>query len=440
MLRQPHIFISFKSEEHHSAAALKVALEQGGFAVWWQEDIQCGREWHGDIDSALLSSGCVVVLWSPASIVSPWVRHEASQAVARGVYTPVRLVPMEIGSPFDRIQATDLFGWNGEPNHPGLLRLLGRADELIPQPLSPAERTIRSVRRNLLAIATSAIAVAAMGMLVYLSFGLEKQLAAQASIAQSIQRTLHPLSNIRVFAFLEIDADVPGVQAYLNRLQGAVPLSPEGILKRNASLPSGVLESRSSRDEVEELSIPYGSALWPADTASSWLGTVARYPELEISFSRSGHESQNEIDLSFFVGAHDPDGSEGQRNTAAIHWELKTGKLTVDFTDTSAQQYWRSNGEISSTLDLESSTIKIAIESIMYNALNDSAAIAGTQASRRGLRLNTIFLDVSGRSFMIRASALKSSVNAQGMRVYTGEFTQAVQKPTAPPSTPLVGQ
>src|SRR5262249_11404578 len=161
--------------------------------------------WHGDIDAAILSAGCVVVLWSPASITSPWVKHEASQAVARGVYAPVRLFPMEIGSPFDRIQATDLFGWNGELQHPGLLRLLNRADELIPKPLSRVELSIRFVRRNLVAMASSAIAVAAIGMLLYLSIGLERQLAAQASIAQSIQRTLHPLSDISVSAYLEIE-------------------------------------------------------------------------------------------------------------------------------------------------------------------------------------------------------------------------------------------
>src|SRR5215471_1095274 len=366
ILRQPHIFISFKTEERSSAAALKEALEQGGFSVWWQESIQCGREWHGDIDTALLSAGCVVVLWSPASIASPWVRHEASQAVARGVYTPVRLVPMEIGSPFDRIQATDLFGWNGESRHPGLLRLLNRADQLIPQPLSRLERSIRLVRTNLLAIASSAIAVAAIGMLLYLSFGLEKQLVAQASIAQSIERTLHPLSNLRTNAFLEIDSGVPGVKEYLDQLRSAISLAPEGTLKHNANLPTDVHIGRSTDAEIEELSIPFGSSLWPSDTASSWLNTVAQYVELEISFSRKDGQSQSEADLSFSVGSYDPDGSEGQHNTGTIGWEIKTARLTINFSDTSAQQYWHSNGEILSIPDLERSIIKIEIKSIVY--------------------------------------------------------------------------
>jgi hypothetical protein len=425
MLRQPHIFISFKTEERASAAAIKAALEQGGFSVWWQENIQCGREWHGDIDTALLSAGCVVVLWSPASIASPWVRHEASQAVARGVYTPVRLVPMEIGSPFDRIQATDIFGWNGEPRHPGLLRLLHRADELIPRPLSRIQRSIRFVRTNLVAVVSSAIAVAAIGMLLYLSFGLERQLAVQAAIAQSIQRTLHPLSNLQIDAFLELEPSVPGVQEYLNRLRSAVSFSPEGTLTPGVTLPADVYVSGRMDEKIEEISIPYGSQLWPGDTVSSWLDTVAQYVELQVSFSRKG--GQSEEDLSFSVGAFDPDGSEGQHNTAIIGWEIKTGRLTVKFTDIAAQQSWRSNGEILSIPDLERSVIKIEIESIVYNKGDNDASMAAIKASRGGLKLNTLFFDVSGRSYMIRASDLKNTVNAEGLRVYTGEFAQVAR-------------
>ena len=78
--------------------------------MWWQQSIQSAG--NGIVISIQPPSpwNASLSLWSPASIVSPWVRHEASQAVARGIYTFVRLVPMAIGSPFDRLQATDLFG------------------------------------------------------------------------------------------------------------------------------------------------------------------------------------------------------------------------------------------------------------------------------------------------------------------------------------------
>jgi TIR domain len=116
-----HVFLSFKTEEKDFAEQLKSALDQKGYVVWWQEEIQCGEEWHGEIDKAVSDAAAIVVLWSKKSILSPWVRHEASQAIVRGVYTPVRIEPMTIGSPYDRIQATDLFDWHGESSHPGLI-------------------------------------------------------------------------------------------------------------------------------------------------------------------------------------------------------------------------------------------------------------------------------------------------------------------------------
>src|SRR5262249_28374690 len=155
-------------------------------------------------------AGCVIVLWSPESIKSQWVKHEASQAIARGVYTPVRLEPMEIGSPFDRIQATDLFGWSGEPGDPGLLRLLRRGDELIPKPLSRIERASRFVRRNFVALASSIVAAAAIGILIQLSFGLDKQLVA-------MERALNPLLNLRIQARLVLDPNVQDVTTYIGR-------------------------------------------------------------------------------------------------------------------------------------------------------------------------------------------------------------------------------
>lgn len=422
-LRQPHIFISFKTEERKSAAALKEILEAGGFSVWWQESIQCGREWHGDIDSAILSSGCIVVLWSPASVESPWVRHEASQAVARGVYTPVRLVPMVIGSPFDRIQATDLFGWEGESNHPGLLRLLARANQLIPPILAPHQRLLRYIAANRMAFITAAVAIVSIGMLVRLSIGLETQLAEQASIAQSIQRTLQPLSDFRVTAYLTVEPTTPGVAEYLARLRKLIPIPENGILPDGTPLPRGVsMSSGGASGGIAALRIQFGSELWPVDTTDSWLDTVSQYAELRIGFSRTKSTTSARPDLAFYVGGHDPDGSDGQRNTSSVIWELATNKLELSFHDVASKESWDSSGEVVAVPDLETCMIRIEIDSTMYRSLNDAAAMAGTEASRRSLKLSTIFLDISGRRMMIVASAMQSTTGTKGMPAYVGEF------------------
>lgn len=65
-------------------------------------------------------------------MTSEWVKHEASQAIARRGYAPARLSAMKISSPFDRIQATDLIDWDGSDSHAGFMNLLRRIDELLP--------------------------------------------------------------------------------------------------------------------------------------------------------------------------------------------------------------------------------------------------------------------------------------------------------------------
>jgi hypothetical protein len=430
--REPHIFISFKTEERAAAVLLKDALEAGGFSVWWQENIQCGREWHGDIDAALLSAGCIVVLWSPAAIGSPWVRHEASQAVARGVYTPVRLAPMDIGSPFDRIQATDLFNWKGEPHHPGLVRLLARANELIPQPPEPYERVTRFLARNKAGIAASAIGVAAIGMLIRLSFGLEAQLSAQSDIAQSIQRTLHPLPDIRVSAYVDIDPAIPGVQDYLARLRQAIAVSAEGHLSEGKILPRGVHASRTSASgAIEALSISPASGLWPVDTATSWLGALTRFMELNIAFSlqRDRATDPQTADLSFAVGSYDPDGSEGQRlDGHSIEWDVAAGKLSLNFSDVASKPSWHATGEIASVPDLDKAVLFIEIGSTVYASLQDTNAIEGTKASRRKLALSRVFLDYAGRRVMIRSADLRTTTGRMGMPAYVGDFATVAKR------------
>lgn len=128
------VFISFKTEEKHHALIFKEALEKVGYLVWWQIDLQCGHEWHGEIDKALNDAGAIIVLWSPASHKSPWVRHEASQAMAMNRYAPVRIEVFNIDNPYNRIQATDINDWKGEINHPGFQNLLTRLNELMPPP------------------------------------------------------------------------------------------------------------------------------------------------------------------------------------------------------------------------------------------------------------------------------------------------------------------
>jgi len=163
------VFISYKREEAAAARRLREALVQEGFTVWWDEDLQCGQAWAEEIDAAVRKAACIIVLWSARAVASPWVRHEASQAIARDVYAPCRIELVQLGSPYDRIQATDLIEWDGDRAQAGFSNLLSRVNTLVPAPVSLPRRIGQRLRANLAmsvaSLVASGIAVAALWLL-----------------------------------------------------------------------------------------------------------------------------------------------------------------------------------------------------------------------------------------------------------------------------------
>ena len=193
MKSDSHIFISFKTEEQEIASKLKDALIYAGYEVWWQKEIQCGQEWHGEIDKALMEAGAVVVLWSESSLKSEWVKHEASQAIARDIYAPVRIEVVGIESPFNRIQATDLYYWNGEQNAPGFQNLLLRLSQLMPPPVPIYKRVSKFLRAQIVAIVLFIITAVALFLLISQSSLLSDQAEAQKELEKLLQKTSNNL-------------------------------------------------------------------------------------------------------------------------------------------------------------------------------------------------------------------------------------------------------
>jgi hypothetical protein len=73
------IFISYASEDRNKAEELAETLSTHGWSVWWDRKIPLGKSYDEVIEKALGESKCVIVLWSAVSVVSEWVRNEASE-------------------------------------------------------------------------------------------------------------------------------------------------------------------------------------------------------------------------------------------------------------------------------------------------------------------------------------------------------------------------
>ena len=108
------IFISYKREERDIAEALAAALESHGWSIWWDLNLIAGERFNEVIERALMDAKCVVVLWSPRSIRSTFVRDEAYLALQLKSILPVIIEPVEIPFRFKNIHTLDITAWRRE--------------------------------------------------------------------------------------------------------------------------------------------------------------------------------------------------------------------------------------------------------------------------------------------------------------------------------------
>lgn len=127
-----HIFISYAAEDRDLARRLADALVAHGHSVWWDRLIAGGALWGPAIDRALADAWAVIVLWSPASVRSDFVRAEARHAADRGVLVPARLEACEPPMPFGEYQTIDLAEWRTD------------VSPLAPPPLLDALQVVRT--------------------------------------------------------------------------------------------------------------------------------------------------------------------------------------------------------------------------------------------------------------------------------------------------------
>src|SRR6185437_2219270 len=114
------VFVSYKAEDRRRVQPLFEAVEADGLTVWWDAQIGGGDEWRAAIEQQLASAKCVLVLWSKRSTAPEgrFVRDEASRAMERGVYLPVRIDNVRLPLGFGETQALALTGWKGGRSDP----------------------------------------------------------------------------------------------------------------------------------------------------------------------------------------------------------------------------------------------------------------------------------------------------------------------------------
>ncbi|HET7162212.1 MAG TPA: TIR domain-containing protein [Rhodanobacteraceae bacterium] len=109
------VFVSYARADKARVAPLVAAIEAKGWSVWWDPAIVPGREFDDEIEAEINAAKAVLVVWTPTSVASRWVRGEARDAADRNVLVPVRFdnahLPMDVRA----IHTTDLDDWGENP-------------------------------------------------------------------------------------------------------------------------------------------------------------------------------------------------------------------------------------------------------------------------------------------------------------------------------------
>ncbi len=136
------IFISYATKDRPRAEQLARALEARGWSVFWDRTIPVSQTWPETIGQELDNAGCVVVLWSKASIESAWVREEADDAKRRHILVPALIENVRIPIGFRSIQAADVVDWDGTEATPEFLKLVVAISSLAGTKIKP-EKQVR---------------------------------------------------------------------------------------------------------------------------------------------------------------------------------------------------------------------------------------------------------------------------------------------------------
>ena len=108
------IFLSYSSNDRERVLPLVRALQEDGYTVWWDREIRPGPSFDREIEREITDAGCIVVVWSQASVDSEWVRAEVEEGARRGLLVPVMIDDVLPPLAHRRRQAANLTDWDGD--------------------------------------------------------------------------------------------------------------------------------------------------------------------------------------------------------------------------------------------------------------------------------------------------------------------------------------
>ena len=135
------IFLSYNREDQARAKLFADAFAAAGLGVWWDTARRSGEAYDEVTEAALRAAKAVVVLWSPRSVVSRWVRAETTIADRCKTLVPVTIEPCERPIMFELTQTAELSHWSGHAADKAWLAFLDDVRRMAAKAVPPVPQT-----------------------------------------------------------------------------------------------------------------------------------------------------------------------------------------------------------------------------------------------------------------------------------------------------------
>jgi hypothetical protein len=130
-LSEVDVFLSYSSSDREAARRFADGLAAEGLTVWWDAALRAGETFDEVIENALKAAKSVIVLWSPRSVTSRWVRAEATLADRRNKLVPVIIEQCDRPIIFELTHTTDLSKWDGAVSDPAWRSMVKDVRQLV---------------------------------------------------------------------------------------------------------------------------------------------------------------------------------------------------------------------------------------------------------------------------------------------------------------------
>ena len=130
-LKMQKIFLSYSRKDIDFARKLAGDLEKAGYDVWWDlTDLRGGDDWVRVIPDAIAKSDFFIIVLSPKSIESEWVRKEYTQALSlHKRVIPLMFEPCTVPFALNTINYLNFASGEYQENFTNLLSSLGYTGE-----------------------------------------------------------------------------------------------------------------------------------------------------------------------------------------------------------------------------------------------------------------------------------------------------------------------